>query len=145
MYVTTGCGLGISYSIFCSDCTSLTQNCATFGEKAVAFCSIKRQDLNLGSPPNYRPISNLSFLSKLLEKCVSVQPVHYLDLHSLMPTLQSGLRKFHSTESLMVSLLAEIFHAVNYGLITIISLSLYDISAAFDTVDHAILLNRLSK
>src|SRR5688572_4715522 len=44
------------------------------------------------------------------EKCVSVELVHYLDLHSLMPPLQSGFRQFHSTESLMVSLPADILH-----------------------------------
>jgi len=111
-------------------------------KRAVVFPSIKRQGLDPGSPSNYRPISNLSFLSKLLEKCVSVQLVHYLDLHSLMPPLQSGFRKFHSTESLMVSLLADVFHAVDRGHVTL--LSLYDIIAAFDTVDDSILLDRLS-
>ena len=77
------------------------------------------------------------------EKCVSVELVHYLDLHSLMPPLQSGFRKFHSTESLMVSLLADILHDVDRS--HIILLSLYDISAAFDTVDHTILLDLLSR
>ena len=69
---------------------------------------------------------------------MSVQLVHYLDLHSLMPPLQSGFRKFHSTESLMVSLLADVFHAVDRGHVTL--LSLYEISAAYNTVDNTILL-----
>src|SRR5678816_1041953 len=43
------------------------------------------------------------------DRYLSVQLVHYLDLHSLMPPFQSGFRKFHSTESLMVSLLADYF------------------------------------
>ena len=60
-----------------------------------------------------------------------------------MPPLQSGFRKFHSMESLMVSLLADIFHDVDRS--HIILLSLYDISAAFDTVDHTILLDLLSR
>ena len=124
--------------------SSLTQGCVpALHKRAVVFPSIKRQGLDPSSPANYRPISNLSFLSKLLEKCVSVQLVHYLDLHSLLPPLQSGFRKFHSTESLMVSLLAEVFRAVDCGHVTL--LSLYDISAAFDTVDHTILLDRLLK
>jgi hypothetical protein len=109
----------------------------------VVFPSIKRQGLDPSSPSNYRPISNLSFLSKLLEKCVSYQLVHYLDSNSLMPALQSGFRKFHSTETLIMRLLAEVFQAFDRGQVTL--LALYDISAAFDTVDHAILLDRLSK
>ena len=59
-----------------------------------------------------------------------------------MPPLQSGFRKFHSMESLMVSLLADILHDVDRS--HVILLSLYDISAAFDTVDHTILLDLLS-
>ena|SRR6218665_142088 len=80
-------------------------------QKGCGFPSIKHQ--GLGSPSNYRPISNLSFPSKLLEKYVSVQLVHYLYLHPLM---KSSFRKFHSTESLMESLLAKVFHAVDNGL-----------------------------
>ena len=60
------------------------------------------------------------------EKCVSVELVHYLDLHSL----QSGL----GNSTLMVSLLADILPDVDRS--HIILLSLYDISVTFDTVDH---------
>jgi hypothetical protein len=69
------------------------------------------------------------------EKCVSVELVHYLDLHSL----QSGL----GNSTLMVSLLAYILHDVDRS--HIILLSLHDISAAFDTVDHTFLLDWLSR
>src|SRR5688572_2402230 len=73
----------------------------------------------------------------------SLQLVHYLDTNSLMPPLQSGFRKYHSTESLMTRLLADVFSAVDQGHVTL--LARFDVSAAFDTVDHAILLERLSK
>lgn len=73
----------------------------------------------------------------------SSQLVQYINLHPLVPLLQFVLIIFYSTESFRVSLLAEVFHAVDNDLITI--LSLYDTSAAFDTVGHAILLHLLSK
>src|SRR5678816_575951 len=60
-----------------------------------------------------------------------------------MPPLQSGFRKYHSTESLITGLLADVFSAVDQGHVAL--LALFDVSAAFDTVDHAILLERLSK
>jgi hypothetical protein len=60
-----------------------------------------------------------------------------------MPSLQSGFRKYHSTESLITRLLADVFAATDQSHITL--LALFDVSAAFDTVDHAILLERLSK
>lgn len=60
--------------------------------------------------------------------------------NSLIPPLQSGFIKFHSTESLIMHLLADVFHAFNHG--HVILLALYD---AFDTIYHAILLKRLFK
>ena len=50
---------------------------------------------------NYRPISNLSFLSKLLERVVFTQIEFYLDASKLLPSHQSAYRKFHSTETLL--------------------------------------------
>lgn len=63
---------------------------------------------------------------------------------SLMPSLLSGFRKFHSTETLLYSPapIADIFQALDHDHITL--LALYDISSAFDTIDHSILVNRLS-
>src|SRR6218665_2832194 len=89
---------------------------------------------------NYRPISNLSFLSKIVEKYVSMQLIMYLEENSLLPAQQSGFRKHHSTESLLTRILADMFLAVDKGHVTL--LALFDVSAAFDTVGHGILLER---
>src|ERR1043165_5708511 len=62
--------------------------------------------------------------------------------NSLMPSFQSGFRKFHSTETLLLRLVTDVFQALDQGHVTL--LALYDISAAFDTVDHSILLSRVS-
>src|SRR6218665_1038938 len=90
---------------------------------------------------NYRPISNLSFLSKIVEKYVSMQLIMYLEENSLLPAQQSGFRKHHSTESLLTRILADMFLAVDKGHVTLVAL--FDVSAAFNTVDHGILLERL--
>ena len=112
-------------------------------KRAVVFPSLKRQGLDPNAPSSYRPISNLSFISKFLERSIFSQLSAYLDSNSLMPPLQSGFRKFHSTESLMTRLFADIFGAIDSRQVTL--LALYDVSAAFDTVDHSILLERLER
>src|SRR6218665_1346496 len=72
---------------------------------------------------------------------VSMQLTMYLEENSLLPAQQSGFRKCHSTESLLTRILADMFLAVDKGHVTL--LALFVVSAAFDTVDHGILLERL--
>ena len=91
---------------------------------------------------NYRPISNLSFMSKVVERIVVRQLSEYFTANSLLPKFQSGFRRHHSTESALLRVLSDIFSATDKGEVSL--LALLDVSAAFDTVDHSILLNRLS-
>src|SRR6218665_3545476 len=72
---------------------------------------------------------------------ISLQLTTYLDAHNLLPTIQSGFRKSHSTETLPLRLLSDVLGAVDHCQLTL--LALFDVSAAFDTVDHEILLQRL--
>jgi hypothetical protein len=90
---------------------------------------------------NYRPISNLSFLSKVVEKLISMQLLTYLNGNGLLPDHQSGFRAGHSTETVLIRLFSDIFSAMDHGQVTL--LALLDVSAAFDSVDHNILLERL--
>ena len=62
---------------------------------------------------NYRPISNLSYLSKILERLVSMQFISYLNEHDLLPAHQSGFRAGHSTETVLFRLLSDIFSAMD--------------------------------
>jgi len=81
-------------------------------------------------------------MSKLIERVVAVQLLRYLEQNGLMPNHQSGFRKGHSTETLLIRLLSDINQAMDSGRVTL--LALLDVSAAFDSVDHQILLTRLA-
>jgi len=89
----------------------------------------------------YRPISNLSVLSKLLERIVAQQLLDYLRAHKLLPDLQSAYRAHHSIETAVLKVLSDILSAADTGSLSM--LTLLNLSAAFDTVDHLIFLRRL--
>ena len=65
----------------------------------------------------------------------------YLSANNLIPSVQSAYRKFHSTESAVLKILSDIYAAADDKMITL--LGQLDLSAAFDTVDHQILFDRL--
>ena len=102
---------------------------------------IKKPDLDPAEPKSYRPISNLSVLSKTLERLVARQLLDYLNAADLLPDLQSAYRAHHSTETAVLKVLGDILRAVDSG--DLAALALLDLSAAFDTVDHETLLRRL--
>ena len=67
-----------------------------------------------------------------------MQFISYLNKHDLLPAHQSGFRAGHSTETVLVRLLSDVFSAMDSGDVTL--LALLEVSAAFDYVDHDILL-----
>ena len=81
---------------------------------------------------SYRPISNLSVLSKLLERLVARQLLEYLTTEKLLPDKQSAYRVFHSTETAVVKVMADILRLLDNGDIAL--LTLLDLSAAFDSM-----------
>src|SRR6218665_1399029 len=96
--------------------------------------------LDVTVPLNFRPIANFSFLSKIIEKNVAAQLTHYLDINNLLPIYQSGFRKGHSTKTLLVRLLSDIYGAIDRSEVTLFGL----VRCKCCTVDHQILLQRLS-
>ena len=92
---------------------------------------------------NFRPVSNLAFLSKLTEEAVFHQIHDHMADMSLYPTAQSAYRENHSTETALLKIKNDILLNMNKQHVTL--LVLLDLSAAFDTVDHGILLEALNK
>ena len=92
---------------------------------------------------NYRPVSNLQYVSKLTEKMVFEQIHTHMITHSLYPEFQSAYRKNHSTETALVRVMNDILMKMNTQEVTL--LVMLDLSAAFDTVNHNMLLTRMNE
>ena len=90
---------------------------------------------------HYRPVSNLPYLSKVLERIVLKQFLQHLQSHSLLEPFQSAYRKCHTTETALLRVVNDLLQASDRSCLSI--LSLLDLSAAFDTIDHNILITRL--
>ena len=91
---------------------------------------------------NFRPISNLPFLSKLMKKVMCKQLSEYIELNSLNEPHQSAYKPYHSTETAVLKVVRDILLKLDNRKVVLITL--LDLSAVFDTVDHKILLDRLS-
>lgn len=92
---------------------------------------------------NLRPVSNLAYVSKLTERAVFNQTHDHFVRSGLYPLLQSAYRQHHSTETALLKVANDILLNMNSQRVTL--LVLLDLSAAFDTVDHEILLQRLRR
>ena len=104
---------------------------------------LKKPGLDTNELKNYRPVSNLPFVSKVLEKVVDVQIEQHLSENKLHELHQSAYRKFHPTETALLKVQNDTLKSLDMGNITI--LVLLDLSAAFDTIDHGILLRLLEQ
>ena len=97
---------------------------------------LDHNDLN-----NYRPVSNLCFIAKILKKLLLSQDSSNLNSHNLYNTCQSAYRPGHSTETALLKVANDLFLSLNKGNISV--LALLDFSSAFDTIDHSIHVHRL--
>jgi hypothetical protein len=118
--------------------TSLsTGRFATRWKKAIVKPLLKKSNLELVKK-NYRPVSNLPFLSKIVEKASLLSFTHHIETHSLLPIYQSAYRVGYSTETLLLKVYNDILFNMERQFLT--PLVAIDLSAAFDTVNHDLLL-----
>ena len=103
---------------------------------------LKKPSLNKDSMKNYQPVSNLSFLSKVLEKVGVNQLNTHIDGSNTSNQYQSAYRKFHSTETALLKIHRDILDSMDAGRVTALTCSTSLLP--FDTIDHTILLSRLN-
>ena len=92
---------------------------------------------------NFRPISLLPVLSKILEKVISMQLKNYLECNALLSNTQHGFRSNLSTETALLTISKKIYENIDNKKLSL--LTLCDLSKAFDSVSHPILLDKLLK
>ena len=110
-------------------------------KQALGIPLIKKKALYRNEFKNYRPISNLSFLSKILEKIVAKRLNAHIEEQLLSNHVQSAYKRFHIIETALLKIHNDIICNMDNGKVT--ALTLLDLSAAFDTIDHSTLLERL--
>ena len=102
---------------------------------------LKKAGLDPEVLKNYRPVCNILYMSKLIERAALSQCNEHLDIINGHITNQSGYKPKHSCETLLMRVTNDI--AINMDKSKCTIMLLLDLSAAFDTVDHAVLLNIL--
>ena len=102
---------------------------------------LKKSNLDPNVLKNFRPVSNIAFISKLIEKIVVKRLDNYMVSNGLHERFQSAYRKHHGTETALVKIHNDVLRSLDdkRGVVLV----MLDLSAAFDTIDHDILLDRL--
>ena len=107
-------------------------------KNAVSSPLLKKPSLDFEIFSNFRPVSNLKFLSKVIEKVAAMRLTNYLSDKNLNESLQSAYNKHHSCETALLRVQNDILKSIDDKQCVV--LLKLDLSAAFDTVDHKILL-----
>jgi exonuclease III len=110
-------------------------------KKALVTPLLKKLTLDKECLKNYRPVSNLAFVSKLIEKACLKQLSGHMSKHHLHTRFQSAYQPLHSTETALLKIQNDLLISLDGS--KGIMLLLLDLSAAFDTIDHDVLLSRL--
>ena len=105
-------------------------------QTAVVKPLLKKPNLDGNALSSYRPISNLPFISKILEKIVSVQINSFLKENNILEEFQSGFRTNHNTETALTKIISDLRLNSDENEVSVLIL---------DTIDHDILINGLEK
>ena len=130
-------------SIFSYALINQSLSSGIFPSTALIRPLLKKSSLDQESLKNYRPVSNLPFLSKLLERIVLSRILPFLQTNNILDHRQSAYRSNHSIETALLKVENDILSAMDQG--RLVALVLLDLSAAFDTVDHCFLIKRLQQ
>jgi len=131
--------------VICQLCNASLQSCSLPASQkhAVVQPRLKKASLNSEDVNSYRPISNLSFLSKFVERIVASRFVNHAESNALFPVNQSAYRSRPFDRDGSHPCAERYPYAADEGKVT--ALVLLDLSSAFDTVDHTTLLNVLER
>ena len=110
-------------------------------EKEASVRPTLKSDKDQQSVESYRPISNLSFLGKTIEAAAKKQLAAHMEKLNALPEDQSAYHEFHLTETALCGIVSDLLEYMDEGKCAI--LILLDLSAAFDTVDHELLVDDL--
>ena len=104
---------------------------------------LKKAGMDEGDPTSYRyrPISNLSTISKIVERLCLKRLLPHVINSGNFNSLQSAYRKLHSTETALLKIMDHLYRMIDDRQAAV--LIGLDLSAAFDTIDHSVLLSRL--
>ena len=116
-----------------------TQSFPTMWKTAKVIPLFKKEDPL--SPQNYRPVAILPILSKILEKAIFIQIIQYMEKNQLIHPNHHGFRAAHSTTTGLIQMYDSWVEALEYKQFT--GVCFLDISAAFDILDHPLLLYKL--
>ena len=104
---------------------------------------LKKAGLDPESLSNYRPVCSSLYIDKLIQSSVLVQLNEHMSSNALHISQQSGYKRNHSCETVLLRILNDVLISLDSGICSV--LLLLDLSAAFDTVDHELLLDILSE
>ena len=119
---------------------SLTSNSFPSAWKKVFLIPLNKKQKPI-SPSDTRPIANLSHISKPFEKILSLQICNYLESNNLIDPYQSGFRQYYSTQSSLIRILDDARKSFDDK--SVVILISFDLTKAFDSLNHTTLLLRL--
>ncbi len=110
-------------------------------KEAIVTPILKKQNLDVNVLKNFRPISNIQFLAKVTESVVASRLKDHLSHNGLHEDYQSAYRTGHSTETALLKVKSDILRELDNN--RVVLMVMLDLTAAFDTINHNILINRL--